>query len=355
MTIISLYTHATGKYSPIANNNKTKSNYFSGDNYSDSFTPSQDLLKLRIARKLIEKADGHLSHDQYNEAKDLYLEAIKENESLPASYYGLAKIYKKQNDLPMAIETYNKLLNLHPDEIEARTLKGNCHKELGQYEEARECFRVVNEKNPKYDFATRSLKEVDNIILAKTNPALARQLREQQGNKNLREALRLAVNYLPKQATERLQDVTYAFDKTDSLSGHQNIAQYEHSKRKITVKEDYRWAAPEIVAAYLVHENIHASDKDAYTSIYEEQDAYERSIMFWVEKNNGIKDPELDYAAELYKQSPQALRNKVGDVYRTRDKSISEYSPYHTPPNASTGLNLFDSIFTTVSSVFGLN
>lgn len=64
----------------------------------------------------------------------------------------------------------------------------------------------------------------------------------------------------------------------------------------------------------------------------EEQDAYQASIEFWIAHNNGQKDPELDYAAGLYKDNPETLRKKVGQTYRSRDASIPDYSPNHIPP-----------------------
>ena len=356
MTVTPLYNQGISRYNnAFGNDYRQKNGYFSSSGYNDSFTVSQGYLKQRIAGKLSSQADEYLSHDKYAQAKNLYIRAINEKEDYAPAYHGLARVYKKEKNLPKAIETYEKLLKYHPDDTEGLTSKGNCHKDLGEYQKARQCFESAVEKDPKYDFAVRSLKQVDNLILARTNPILARKIREQQGEENLKEALKLAVSGVPEHYRNRLTDVVYTFDQTASLSGHQNIAQYEHSKRKITVKDDYRWAAPEIVAAYLVHENIHAGDKDAYTSVCEEQDAYEQSVLFWINNNNGVKDPELDYAAELYKQSPQTLRSKVGDIYRTRDKGISEYSPNHRPPNASTGLNIFGSLFSSISSVLGLN
>ncbi len=164
------------------------------------------------------------------------------------------------------------------------------------------------------------------MILAKTDPDRASQLSTEQSRQNLNEALRLVINSTSPEIIDRVKDINYSFDKTDSLSGHPNIAQYEDRNRNIKVTEDYKWAAPEIVAAYLKHENIHGSDKDGFTSVREEQDAYEESIKFWLNNNKGIKDPELDYAAQLYNQSPQTLRNKVAEIYRSRDKSIPEYS-----------------------------
>lgn len=355
MTVINLCTKGTSGLYPVSYNNRAKRNYFSGDNSSDFYTPSQDYIKRRIAVNIAGEADIHLRMDRYAEAKDLYIRAIAKKQDYTPSYFGLAKVYRKENNLPKAIETYDRLLKILPEDNEALTLKGNCLKDTGEYEKAKQCFETVYKKDPKYDFATRSLKEINNNILASTNPILARIKREQQADKNLRAALSLIINYGPPSLIDKLQNVTYTFDKTSSLSGHQNIAQYEHRGKKVTVKEDYRWAAPEIVAAYIVHEDIHAGDNDSYTSVREEQDAYEQSVIFWIKHNNGVKDPELDYAAELYKESPKKLESKVAEIYRTRDKDIPDYSPGHRPLNASSGEGFFNSFFRAAGTALGLN
>ena len=138
--------------------------------------------------------------------------------------------------------------------------------------------------------------------------------------------------YAPKDIATDASDVKFVFSATDSMSGHGNIAQYEDEYRKIVVTNKYVWAAPEVIAAYLVHESVHAKDHDPYTSIKEEQDAYKESVKFWIAHNNGIKDPEMDYAASLYLVSSESLDNKVAEVYFSRDPSIAKVSPHHGLP-----------------------
>jgi len=363
MTVITLKENAINSFFPVSGNKiNVKHNNFSGNDYadSDSFTSSNSsnaIVKKRIAQKIADQADEFARNERSKEAEENYLEAIKQKEDFAPSYYGLAKIYKNADKNRQAIETYEKLLKVCPDEHEAHTLMGLCYKKAGDFDKARECFQSVCNKDPKYDFAARSLKEIDNLILAKSNPKLAEQQKEEQSQENLKNALVLIKANTSPKITDRLKDVDYAFDKTDSLSGHANIAQYEDSKRRIVVTEDYRWAAPEIIAAYLAHEDIHASDKDGYTSVYEEQDAYEESMKFWIKNNNGIKDPELDYATDLYNKSPQTLRNKVAEIYKSRDSKIADTSPNH-PPNAAVRLSFWDSIRSAgkrLSAAFGLS
>jgi len=315
---------------------------FGNNDKEDSFEPSQNFVKTSLAKKLADLASDFAEENKNEEAVIYYNGAIDAKPDFIQSYYGLSRVYKKTGHTKNAIETYDKLLQIKPDEIEAQTLLGHCYKKLEDYGKAKEAFQKAYEQDPKYDFATRSLKEIENIILAQTNPELAEKQKEEQIQHNLRASLNLVTQFTSPEIIKKLSDVNYSFDNTDSLSGHQNIAQYEHNRTRIVITDDYIWAAPEVIAAYLAHEDIHAGDKDGITSVYEEQDAYEESIKFWLKHSNGIKDPELDYAAELYKKSPQSLRERVAVIYRSRDKNIPEYSPNHVPPNAS--ISLKDSI-----------
>ncbi len=88
------------------------------------------------------------------------MQAINTKNDYTPAYYGLAKIYKKADNFPQAIKTYQVLLSYHPEELEAQTLMGLCHKKTGDYEKARDVFRYVIEKDPKYDYAARSLKKL---------------------------------------------------------------------------------------------------------------------------------------------------------------------------------------------------
>ena len=130
-----------------------------------------------------------------------------------------------------------------------------------------------------------------------------------------------------------MQDIVVSFNKTASMGGRANIAQYEHNKREITVMDDYVYANPTLVASYIVHENVHAKDNDPYTSIREEQDAYRKQCEFWLKHGQGIEDPEMDFVVGLYKKSAEDLDKRVAEVYRLRDTNIPETSYNHPPEN----------------------
>ena len=169
------------------------------------------------------------------------------------------------------------------------------------------------------------------MILQCSNPEKAKQERYQAAINNLNQALKIARNFLPENYLSDMKDITLSFDKTAQLGGRSNIAQYEHSKRKISISEEYTYANPQLVGAYLINELVHGKDNDAYTSIKEEQDAYRAQAQYWVKNVENVHDPEMDYVANLYKQSAKTLDNRVAEIYRIRDPYITETSYNHPP------------------------
>lgn len=300
-----------------------------GKTDSDSFTMSQGYVSRKMSEKYKGIADEYARKEQNNVAIDYYRKAIATKPDYAQPYYNLARVYERKGDIDQAIRIYKELLSIKPDEIEAQTLIGKCYKDKGDYATAKEIFKKATHMDPKYDFASRSLKEIDNLILARTDPMRAEAQKQEAAHRNMSEALEMVNRYVSPKTREILNNLTIEFAETDSLSGYQNIAQYENHNKRIVITKDYLWAAPEITAAYLVHEAVHARDQDGLSSIKEEQDAYELSVRFWLAHNNGIKDPELDYAASLYKESPELLKSKVAETYRSRDKSMPESSPNH--------------------------
>lgn len=300
---------------------------------ADTLSFSSAFLNRQVSIKYKNQGDEYARNNENEKAIFYYKKAVSITPELIQPYYNLAKIYKEKGQLNQVIKTYQELLGIRPEEIEAQTLLGDIYLEQEKYGAALTAYKKAIEIDPKYDLANRSLKKLENLILAGENPIKADSIKRQVAQNNLKKSLSLVNEHAAPEISGALRDIDITFDKTDSLSGYQNIAQYENHNNRIVITSDYIWAAPEIVAAYVIHEAVHAKDKDGLSSIREEQDAYHSSIEFWIAHNNGVKDPELDYAAGLYRENPDKLNKKVAQTYRSRDKSIPEYSPNHIPPD----------------------
>ena len=296
-----------------------------------------------------EQGNEYLKMNELDKAIECYNKAISISPKFAEAYFNLGKAYKLKKDIPLAINALEHAKKLNPKDSEIITTLGETYKENGQYSLAISNFEHALRIDESSDFAKRNLEETKNLKHAIFYPEEAFKQKKAQAQKNLNEAIAIAKNYLPNGYMKDLSDVCVAFDTTNEMGGRSNIAQYEHAKRKITVTGDYIWANPRIVGAYLVHEFVHAKDNDPYTSITEEQDAYEQAAKFWVTKHPTdtvppVKDPEMDYVGELYNSSPTALKERVAEIYKLRDPSITRTSPNHPPRSIAASASLNEDI-----------
>lgn len=283
-----------------------------------------------------ELGNEYLKVNDFDRAIECYNKSIALASDYTDAYFNLGKAYKLKKDYKAAINALEKAKTLSQNDTEVIIVLGEVYKQSGQYSQAIKNFEEALSIDASSDYAKRNLEETKNIQYSIFNPKLAMEQKKAQAQKNLNDAIAMAKNYLPKGYMKDLADVCVVFDTTNEMGGRSNIAQYEHRKRKITVTGDYIWANPKIVSAYLVHEFVHAKDNDPYTSITEEQDAYEEAAKFWLSKHSTdttppVKDPEMDYVGELYSKSPQHLKDRVAEIYKLRDPDISLTSPNHPP------------------------
>jgi len=281
--------------------------------------------------ELLNKAENDLQSGNFDNAINRYNNYLAKNPFDEEANLNIAKTFTYKNQPHLAIPHFEKYLAYNPHDIEHITSLGECYKKIGMYKKALECFDKAIAIEPNYDYAKRNILDTQNLQLAQINPEKARIERYNTAINNLTEAVKIAKNYLPKGYTDSMKDISICFDKTASMGGRANIAQYEHRKRKISVTDDYTYANPKLTGAYLIHEFIHGKDNDPFTSVREEQDAYRIQAQYWVKNAKNIYDPEMDYVADLYKQSVQTLDDRVAEIYRQRDPNIAETSFNHPP------------------------
>ena len=316
--------------SPIT---KKESISFSQGNMTSSMGTAIPSTDIKQSKDLVKQGNDFLKTKEFDKAIESYNQALVVTPDDLSINYSIGKAYKGKEDYQNAIPNIETYLNSSPEDSDAIADLGECYKKSGMYGKAKQEYSKLLEIDPNNDLASRNLAEIDNNVLSCYDPVSAMKQKRQQSLNNLNQALKMSRDYLPTGFLKDMGDLTICIDKTAKLGGTPNIAQYEHAKRKITITDSYVYASPRIVSAYLIHEFVHAKDKDPYTSVTEEQDAYKKETEFWVKNNAGIKDPELDYAASLYNQSPATLDARVAEIYRLRDPNIATISPNHPPGN----------------------
>lgn len=322
--VISIAPINNKKSIPFANNSTNKS-------LADLVAASSN---IQAAKNLEEQGNEYLKRNDFDNAIDCYKQVVGKNPGAVDAYYSLAKAYKYKEDYKNAIPAFQKYIEFKPDDVEANVLLGECYHQSGLYSKAKEQYEKAAKMDPSNDLPKRNLLELENNLIGCYDYNRAMQEKRKQASANLTKAVKMASDYLPRGYMKDMSNITVAFDKTSLMGGTANIAQYENSKKKVTVTDKYLYASPQLICAYLVHEFVHAKDKDGFTSVTEEQDAYRESVKFWKENSDGIKDPEMDYALDLYNKSPKTLDDRVAEIYQLRDPGIAITSPNH-PPSSS--------------------
>lgn len=305
----------------------------SGGNLINTIAPGgvSSSTNIVASQDLIQKGNGYLKTNDFDNAIDCYTKAIEQRPEDKDTYFSLGKAYKGKEDYKNAINYLEEYVKAKSSDIDANIMLGECYDKAGLYTKAKDQLSKVVSMDPANDLAKRDILETENNLLSCYDPISAMKQKREQSINNLNQALTMVKDYLPTGYLKDMGDISIVFDKTSKLGGTSNIAQYENAKKKITVTDSYVYAAPQIIASYLVHEFVHAKDKDSYTSITEEQDAYKSAAEFWKENSKGIEDPEMDYVADLYKQSPATLDARVAEIYKLRDPKIATVSPNHPP------------------------
>lgn len=311
--LISVLSYPSCKKYSISSNNVIQT--FKGSDISD----------------LLAKGDKALNENKYPEALSAYEQANKLNPNENIVYKKLAKTQFHLKDYASSEKNYELYLEKVPEDIDAWIELGETQRQAGLYQKALKSFEKAYSIDSSNDLANRSILETKNNILSIYSPEKAQTEKNEHAQENLRKALDMTVKYMTPEFMQGLKDVTVQFGETASMGGTSNIAQYENHKKAITISDSYIYAAPQVIAAYLSHESVHAHDNDPYTSIREEQDAYQVATKFWMKNSNGVKDPEMDYAVSLYQQSPAKLNDRVAEIYKLRDPDIAETSPNHPP------------------------
>lgn len=297
---------------------------------------NQPFRSNTVTDRAKQEGDEYMKNGLFDKAIEAYQKSLEVNPANIDTHLSLAKTYNFNNQYKEAIPHLEMYIKANPDDVENITLLGECCKKSGMFSKSIEYFNKALSIEPKYDYAKRNLLDAQNLYLQCIDPHRARKERYDTAVNNLTEAVRIAKNFFPKGYMDDMKDVTVTFDTTAKMGGRSNIAQYEHSKRKVSVTSDYTYANPKLTGAYLIHElGVHAKDNDPYTSICEEQDAYRAQAKYWTQNVQDVYDPEMDYVADLYKQSTKALDDRVAEIYKLRDPGIPETS-YNHPPSGRT-------------------
>ncbi len=289
-----------------------------------------------MAEQHKEQGNKYRKLQLHYEAIREYAEAIRLDPGYTDAYYNLGRTYVVVGDPANAARTLEQLLAINPADHEARILLAEQRTRLGQPDQARRHYELILDQVPMFDPARRNLRLLDVKRKAQTSPQAAYFLLQGSGQQALNQAKVLAKNYCMLRNDPAMlpvmDAVRYEFAPTEQVNQVANLAEYDHMRRTIRFAPEMAFAHPNVLAAYMVHELVHARDNDAITSVMEEQDGYRELARFWLVNRGQVIEPNLDLAAALYGESPDRLDQKVRELYTMRDPLMSEKSPGHGMP-----------------------
>lgn len=297
----------------------------------------QALLQKIEAEQFKNLGNEYRKAKLYNQAVSAYQSAIRVNPLYTDAYFNLAQLFAMMGQVPQGIKTLNALLTVDSNDHDARVLLGEYWERMGNTQEAKRRYMEVVEAKPDFDPARRRLNYLLYLDQHRFYPETAQALLKTRYKEVLHHARELLKQYFlihhPNPVLQKLsQDILIVFEETQKTDESANIAEYDAYKKLIRVQPQMLFSTPNVVAAYLAHELVHALDEDPYSSILEEQDAYQALARFWGIYQGSDNDPNLDRAAALYQQSTDRLNQEVRRVYSIEDSAIPEKSPGHGLP-----------------------
>ena len=324
-----------------------------GSAQADSFTGNisgrQHPAMQRLQAERHKEAGNHYRKLQMNDmAIAEYMQAIQYDPSYTDAYYNLAKTYVTVGDSNRAVEAMHRLLMADPYDHESRVFLAEMLTEQGQYDHARKHYQYVLSQVPSFDPAARNLKLMEHLEKNKGNPLTAAQELKAQGEATLQVARGLMQQFYQSRSKPEMIDLLartpVEFSPTQRIKQVTNMAEFDFFRGGvIRLAPELAFAAPNVMAAYLIHEMEHAKDKDGLSSVTEEQDGYRELARFWVQAKGNTVEPNLDLASRLFSQSRDLLDARVRELYVMRDPLLPEKSPGHGMPYGTSPVGLQES------------
>jgi hypothetical protein len=220
---------------------------------------------------------------------------------------------------------------------------GEFYEKLGDTQSAKHCYMTILHAKPDFDPARRNLHYLLYLDQQRFYPDTIRPLIATQNREVIHKARELLNQYFtvhhPNPVLRQLAThMPIVFEQTQVVGDTANLAEYDPRRHVVRLQPKMLFSTANVVAAYLVHELIHALDGSYQTSILEEQDGYRELARFWRVYQGAENDPTLDRALELYGISADRLDQEIRRVYTILRPDIAERSPGHgLPPDTVIG------------------
>lgn len=108
---------------------------------------------------LIREGDIYYELNEFNKAKESYLNVTSQRKDLSKVFYNLGKVYYQTDEFDNAIDSFNKATKLDPNDYWAYSKLGDVYNRKLDYENAFENYKKTIEINPKFNWGYYDLAE----------------------------------------------------------------------------------------------------------------------------------------------------------------------------------------------------
>ena len=232
-------------------------------NYREALTVLDTAQEEGENLRLINRARGiaYMGLTDYQEAIQCFQEALAgsnglvENVDFDLNYY-LAAAYAKSGQYALAEETYDAILALRPNEVDACFLRGNARMNLAKYEKAREDFdKAISLVPGDYDMLIEIYEILDQFGYQEDGKAYL-QTALSVGGKNMD-------NYITGRIYYYLGDYERAYLALEQAKDKGKEESYLYLGRAYEATGDYNYAA-NVYNSYL---SIHDGSAELYNQL----------------------------------------------------------------------------------------
>lgn len=118
--------------------------------------------KSPLAKELYKKAGGLFEENKFEEAIQLYSQAIQEDPDYSSAYFNRALAYAILNKYNEATRDAEKVLDIEPESYDAPYVMGIIAEYQNDFVGAKEWYEKALKKNPKYEQAKSRLEQLKN-------------------------------------------------------------------------------------------------------------------------------------------------------------------------------------------------
>jgi tetratricopeptide (TPR) repeat protein len=122
------------------------------------------------AVQLVKCGNTHMHHGNYECAIEKFTQAIGEDGDFAEAYNQRAIAFYLNERFAEAIADCQQALTRIPQHFGAMVGMGHCHAHLGQWREAKKCYRLALAIHPRLEGIQVSLQQIDQLL--HENPAL---------------------------------------------------------------------------------------------------------------------------------------------------------------------------------------